>query len=320
MAKVKAVCMSDRKGQPKTPVESIELKTNLGVVGDAHADSNTHRQVSFLDEGSIDIMRAKGYDAGDGDFGENIVTSGLAIDEIGISTVLQMGEQVRVKISQIGKSCHSPCAIGQRTGECIMPTEGIFGVVLKDGIVRSGEAIQIETLVSRQTIQAAVITVSDRCSRGEASDESGPVLARILSESIKANIAKRCIVPDKKDLIANQLKQLSEPERYIDLIFTTGGTGFAPRDVTPEATALVIEREAPGIAEAIRQQSLAITPKAMLSRSVAGIRNRTLIVNLPGSVKAVQESLEVILPVLDHAVELLRGESTDCGRPLQEKP
>ena len=314
MPRIKAVCMSDRKGQPKTPVESIELKTNLGVAGDAHADSNTHRQVSFLDEGSIDIMRAKGYDAGDGDFGENIVTSDLAIDEIGIGTVLRVGERVRVKITQIGKSCHNPCAIGQRTGECIMPTEGIFAVVLKDGTVRAGEAIQIETLVSRQMIQAAVITVSDRCSRGEAQDESGPVLARILGASIKANIAERCIVPDKKDLIANQLKQLSEPERYIDLIFTTGGTGFAPRDVTPEATASVIERPASGIAEAIRQQSLAITPKAMLSRAVAGIRNRTLIVNLPGSVKAVQESLEVILPVLDHAVELLRGAPTDCGR------
>jgi molybdopterin adenylyltransferase len=98
------------------------------------------------------------------------------------------------------------------------------------------------------------------------------------------------------------------------LIFTTGGTGFAPRDVTPEATTSVIERSAPGIAEAIRQKSLGITPKAMLSRSVAGIRNQTLIVNLPGSVKAVKESLEMILPVLDHAVELLRGNPTDCGR------
>jgi molybdopterin adenylyltransferase len=316
MAKVKAVCISDRKGQPKTPVESVELKTNLGVVGDAHANSDTHRQVSFLDEDSIEIMRAKGYDAVDGDFGENLVTSGLAIDEIGIGTVLQVGKQAKLKISQIGKSCHSPCAIGQRTGECIMPTEGIFGVVLKDGIVGAGDEIQIETLISRQTIQAAVITVSDRCSRGETQDASGPALARILIESLKAHIAAQEIIPDEKDLIANRLKQLSEPERYIDLIFTTGGTGFAPRDVTPEATALIIEREAPGFAEAIRQQSLSLTPKAMLSRAVAGIRNRTLIVNLPGSVKAIQESLEVILPVLDHAVELLRGEPTDCGRLL----
>ena len=314
MAKVKAVCVSEKKGQPKAPVETVELKTNLGVGGDAHANSDTHRQVSFLDKSSIEIMRKKGYEAADGDFGENFVTSGLSIDDIGIGTVLQVGEQARVQISQIGKSCHSPCAIGQRTGECIMPTEGIFGVVLAGGTVQADDVIEIERLISRQTIQAAVITVSDRCSRGETEDESGPALSRILVESLNANIAELCIVPDEKDLIVQKLKQFSEPERYIDLIFTTGGTGFAPRDVTPEATALVIERAAPGIAEAIRQKSLAITAKGMLSRAVAGIRNRTLIVNLPGSVKAVRESLTVILPVLDHAVDLLRGKSTDCGR------
>jgi molybdopterin adenylyltransferase len=314
MAKVKAVCVSEKKGQPKAPVESVELKANLGVAGDAHANSDTHRQVSFLDERSIEIMREKGYDAVDGDFGENIVTLGLAIDEIGIGTVLQLGGQAKIKISQIGKSCHSPCAIGQRTGECIMPTEGIFGVVLESGIVQAGDVIEMATLVNRQTIQAAVLTVSDRCSRGETQDESGPVLSRILADSLSAHIAAQCVVPDEKDLLAAKLKELCEIERRIDLIFTTGGTGFAPRDVTPEATTSVIERSAPGIAEAIRQKSLGITPKAMLSRSVAGIRNQTLIVNLPGSVKAVKESLEMILPVLDHAVELLRGNPTDCGR------
>lgn len=314
MARVKAVCVSEQKGQPKTPVESVELKADLGVVGDAHADRTTHRQVSFLDERSIDLMRAKGYEAGYGDFGENIVTSDLPIDEMGIGTILCIGGRARVELSQIGKSCHSPCAIGRRTGECIMPKEGVFGSVLTDGLVRPGDEIQIEAPVTRQTIQAAVITVSDRCSAGDTFDESGPALCRILVDSLQAHIAEYCIVPDDKDVIIRRLQQLSERERHIDLIFTTGGTGFSPRDVTPEATASVLDRSAPGIAEAIRQKSMSITAKAMLSRAVAGIRNRTLIVNVPGSVKAVQESLAVILPVLGHAVELLRGESTDCGR------
>ena len=291
---------------------------DIGITGDAHAGADTHRQVSLMDVKSIDIMRQKGYDAVDGDFGENIVTVDLPIAEIGIGTVLQLGDAARLKITQIGKACHSPCAIGRRIGECIMPKEGIFAVVTKAGTVKPGDEIDIINRVSRRAIQVAVITASDRCSKGQTVDTSGPLVGKILAESLGCNIAEQCIVPDEQDVIAERLKQFSERERLIDLIFTTGGTGFAPRDVTPEATLSVIDRQAPGIAEAIRQKSLAITAKAMLSRAVAGIRNRSLIVNLPGSQKAVRETLEIILPVLPHAVELLRGEQPDCGRNLAD--
>ena len=136
-------------------------------------------------------------------------------------------------------------------------------------------------------------------------DESGPILRDMVEERLGAEVVAYEIVPDEQPIIEQKLVEWSD-ERGIDLILTTGGTGFAPRDVTPEATQAVIEREAPGLAEAIRAATLRITPHAMLSRAVAGIRGQTLIVNLPGSPKAVRENLEVILPALPHGLEILK--------------
>lgn len=156
----------------------------------------------------------------------------------------------------------------------------------------------------------AVVCISDRCSKGLCEDKSGPLISELISSCGKTQ--EYIIVPDEKAEIEKALIYLCD-EVKADIIFTTGGTGFAPRDVTPEATKAVIEREAPGIAEAIRMKSLEITPKAMLSRAVAGIRKNTLIINLPGSPKAVRESIEVVLPVLPHAVETLSGNTLSCG-------
>ena len=156
-----------------------------------------------------------------------------------------------------------------------------------------------------------VLTVSDRCSKGENADASGPLISEILKE--KGELVSYRIVPDDQNDISSALMDMIEKSAP-DLIFTTGGTGFAPRDVTPEATKAVIEREVPGIPEAIRAESLKVTPRAMLSRAVAGIRGKTLIVNLPGSPKAVRESLAVVLPVLDHAIETLSGRTISCGK------
>lgn len=154
-------------------------------------------------------------------------------------------------------------------------------------------------------MRAGVLTVSDRGSRGEREDRSGPLIGEIIAERLQAEVLRYQVVPDEEDVIAATLVTWADDDD-LDLILTTGGTGFAPRDVTPEAMEKVIQRRAPGLVEAIRAESRSITPHAMLSRAAAGIRGSTLIVNLPGSPKAVQESLEVILPALPHGVEILR--------------
>lgn len=152
-------------------------------------------------------------------------------------------------------------------------------------------------------MQVGILTVSDRGSRGEYEDRSGPILAEIVQSHTPWLVSQRAIVPDEQAEIASKLTEWCEAG--LSLILTSGGTGFAPRDVTPEATKAVIERETPGIAEALRAESLKITRHAMLSRAVAGIRGRTLIINLPGSPKAVRENMDVLLPILPHALALL---------------
>ncbi|MDD6528199.1 MAG: molybdopterin adenylyltransferase [Oscillospiraceae bacterium] len=155
-----------------------------------------------------------------------------------------------------------------------------------------------------------VICVSDRCSQGICEDKSGKLIEEIVSAL--GETAAYTVVPDETDRISQAIIRMCDTDK-VDVVLTTGGTGFAPRDVTPEATLAVLDKQTPGISEAIRQKSLEITPMAMLSRAVSGIRESTLIINLPGSPKAVKESLEIILPVLPHAVETLSGKALSCG-------
>lgn len=157
-----------------------------------------------------------------------------------------------------------------------------------------------------------IITASDKGASGEREDLSGPVIAEMIS-TIGGVVKATAVVADEQHLLAAKMKEYAD-ERQLDLILTTGGTGFSPRDVTPEATRDVVERLAPGIPEAMRLESLKLTPKAMLSRAIAGIRGRTLIINLPGSPKAVRECLQVVLPALSHGIEIMRGDAMECAR------
>jgi molybdopterin adenylyltransferase len=163
------------------------------------------------------------------------------------------------------------------------------------------------------TFRVGILTVSDRCSRGEEQDRSGPLIADWVREHWSATVAEQAVVPDEQRLIVRALFAWSG-EGGVDLILTTGGTGFAPRDVTPEATRTVIEREAPGLPEAMRAAGLAKTPHAMLSRAVAGIRGQTLIVNLPGSPKGVLDGLGTLEDALPHGIEILKGVPESYGR------
>jgi molybdopterin adenylyltransferase len=159
-------------------------------------------------------------------------------------------------------------------------------------------------------IKVAILTLSDKGSRGERKDTSGPAIEKIMKK-IDAEVISYDILPDEKALIKKKLLSLCNK---VDIIFTTGGTGVSPRDVTPEATREVIKREIPGISEAMRLMGLKKTPFAVLSRAVAGVRGKTLIINLPGSPAAVRENLSVILAVLPHAIEKIHGSDAECAR------
>lgn len=161
-------------------------------------------------------------------------------------------------------------------------------------------------------MKVGILTVSDKGARGEREDRSGPAIREMI-EAAGGEIVRVKIVPDEREEIRAALLLWSD--EGLDLVLTTGGTGFSPRDGTPEATKSVIERETPGLPEAMRRAGAEKTPTAMLSRAAAGIRKATLIVNLPGSEKAVRESLAVLLPALPHAIEILSGKASECGNP-----
>jgi molybdenum cofactor synthesis domain-containing protein len=162
-------------------------------------------------------------------------------------------------------------------------------------------------------ISAGIITVSDKGSQGKREDLSGPAIAEMLA-GITIKIIKTLIIPDETDQIKKAIINFADVEK-LDLILTTGGTGVSPRDLTPDATIKVIDKEVPGMAEAMRHQSMLITPHAMISRAVAGIRGKSLIINLPGSPKGAKENLAVVLPALKHTIEKIKGDDSECASP-----
>jgi molybdopterin adenylyltransferase len=217
-------------------------------------------------------------------------------------------------VTQIGKVCHTRCAIFHQTGDCIMPRLGLFARVLAGGLVCNGDPVDILEVVPREVYQAVVLTISDRCSRGEATDTAGPAVAGRLADVLRAHIYTTRIIPDEQPQIEAALRHFADGHS-IDLVLAVGGTGFAPRDVTPEAVAAVVQRPTPGLDEAMRRASAGRTPHAVLSRAFSGIRGGTLIVSLPGSERAAVENLDAILPALGHGLAKLRGDPSDCGRP-----
>ncbi|MBO6138020.1 MAG: molybdenum cofactor biosynthesis protein [Lachnospiraceae bacterium] len=300
---LRAICISERKGEVKHRVPSAVLREGHGLEGDAHA-GNWHRQVSILSLSSIEGIRNKGIEADFGAFGENLVFEGAKLDGVDVGSRIELGG-CELKVTQLGKACHSHCAIYEQTGECIMPKEGIFAVVTAGGRIDEGIPFKIYPPEPDRPFSAAVITLSDRCYRGENEDKSGPLITEMLKDS-GYEVMDNMLLPDGREKLEAELINYAD-RRRADVIFTTGGTGFSERDVTPEATEAVCDRMAPGIGEGLRNYSFSITPKAMFSRQTAGIRKRTLIINLPGSPKACREELEYLLPVLPHALEILRG-------------
>jgi molybdenum cofactor synthesis domain-containing protein len=309
MAKILAICTSEHKGTVKRPVPEATLVAQHGIEGDAHAGA-WHRQVSLLNADKIEEFRKKGANVAYGTFGENIVAA-LDFRALPVGTLIRAGDAV-LEITQIGKACHTACEIRKRTGDCIMPREGVFARVLQGGRIAVGDEIEPIGREGKRPYTAAVITLSDKGARGEREDASGPLIAKRLAEAGYV-VEEQLLLPDGTDPLKGELMRLAD-QRQIDLIVTTGGTGFTPRDCTPEATKAVAEREVPGIAEYIRAYSMRITKRAMFSRGVSVIRNKSLIVNLPGSPKAVSECLDAVLDTLPHGLDMLRNSAGDCAR------
>lgn len=306
MGKITAICVSEKRGTQKNFVESAQFVTEHGILNDAHA-GDWHRQVSFIGQAEVDDFKKRGAKVEAGAFGENIIAEGFRFRELPLGTRLRSG-RVFFEVTQIGKECHSHCAIYKQIGDCIMPREGVFTRVLRGGEIKVGDELEITT--SNIPLDAAIITVSDRGFHGLRDEDTSGDKCEEMLKSAGYEIFSRTTLPDVKRSIVDKLTELADIG--VGLVLTTGGTGFSVRDVTPEATLEVCTRMAPGLAEAMRAESLKVTGRAMLSRAVAGICKRTLIVNLPGSPKAVAECLGVVLPQLQHGIEILRGETGNC--------
>lgn len=312
---LKNICISNKRGTQKSPVESARIVEEWGIEGDAHG-GNWHRQISLISEEKIIEFRNKGAEVYPGAFGENLIVSGINFSKLEVGTRIFIGKNqdytVELEMTQIGKECHNHCLIYQKMGDCIMPREGVFATVVKGGEIKPGMSVWIKKAVPDRPFTAAVITMSDKGFNGQREDKSGPRAVELLKDS-GYQVLEYILLPDEQPLLEQQLIHLAD-QRQVNVIFTTGGTGFSIRDITPEATIAVCERMANGISEAIRAYSMEITPRAMFSRAVSGIRKKTLIINLPGSTKAVTEALTFLLPELKHGLEVLRGKVEECGR------
>lgn len=308
--RVIAICISKNKGTAKTEVPAATLKPDYGIEGDAHA-GNWHRQVSLIALEKIEEFRKRGADVDFGAFGENIIVEGFDLSSLPVGTRFKIGDAL-LELTQIGKECHTHCAIYHQVGDCIMPREGVFTKVVEGGEIKAGDEIEMIEADTSRAFTAAWITLSDKGAAGEREDKSGPLIGEILGAA-GYDVVDGILIPDDPERLKAEFINLAD-RRQINVVFTTGGTGFSPRDMTPEATTEVCDRMTPGIAEAIRAYSMTKTPKAMLSRAAAGMRGKTLIINLPGSPKAVRECLEFILGPLEHGLEIMLERDSECAR------
>ena len=300
--KVLSINISQKKGTIKVPVDKISL-SNLGIEGDAHS-GKWHRQVSLL--GKESIIKAEqeiGRNLVYGEFAENITTEGFPLHQMKPLDRLVCGKLL-LEVTQIGKKCHgTSCAIYKETGNCVMPKEGIFCRVIQNGELRDGDILEYH----RRIIKVHIITLSDRASEGIYEDKSGPLLKK-LSETFfyeggRSAEIENSVIPDDEIQLKALLRSLIDKET--DIIFTTGGTGIGPRDITPDVVKSLLDKEIPGITEMIRVKYGMLFPNALISRSIAGVSGKTLIYVLPGNPKAVKEYSDEIFKTIEHSFRML---------------
>ena len=302
--KILSVNISEKKGTAKKPVDKIEL-TDIGVLGDAHS-GNWHRQLSLLANESIDkFTKEAGRKIKFGEFAENISTEGILLHQAKPLDRF-FNEHIELEVTQIGKKCHGDnCRIFREVGNCVMPKEGIFARVLKHGSLQAGDELSYHPRI----IRIRIITLSDRASRGEYPDKSGPQIKQLctkfFSEINRQIELEQVLIPDDSRHLKALVKKAVHEKT--DIIFTTGGTGIGSRDITPDTIKPMLDKEIPGIMELIRMKYGMEKPAALLSRGIAGTINQTLIYTLPGSVKAVTEYCNEILPTIEHSLYMIYG-------------
>ncbi len=301
---VLSVNISDKKGIIKKPVDLIQLDKQ-GIKGDAHAGT-WNRQVSLLGSESIEKFTSEsGRKINFGEFAENITTQGIKLYETHPLDRFISGNLI-LEVTQIGKKCHgTSCTIFKEVGNCVMPTEGIFCRVITPGKLQAGNKLEYVPKIYK----VLVLTISDRASAGIYNDASGPEAVRLTTDffnqkTLQFQISSK-IIPDDPVQIKDEI--LESVENHLDIIITTGGTGIGIKDFTSEVVKRLIDKEIPGIMDFIRLKYGAEKPQALLSRSIAGVKNKTLIYALPGSLNAVKEYLEEINKTLLHSIYMLHG-------------
>ncbi|MGD2108296.1 MAG: molybdopterin-binding protein [Phycisphaerae bacterium] len=299
-----SVNISEQKGTVKHPVPQITIDER-GIVGDAHAGM-PNRLVSLLSQESIEAFSAQlGRTLAPGEFAENVTTRNL--DDGNVSLLDRFSiKDVELEVTQIGKECHGVgCAIFREVGRCVMPKQGIFCRVTHGGTVKAGDAM----VHAPKRFRFSVITVSDRASRGQYEDLSGPRVRKLV-EAFLADKRWRAgcdttIIPDDQNAIRAELRKARDANT--DVVVLTGGTGVGPRDITPDVVTGECDKLIPGIMEHIRVKYGREKPAALLSRSVAGVIGKTLVYSLPGSVKAVEEYMSEILRSLEHLILMIHA-------------
>lgn len=297
-----SVNISTEKGTIKQAVPHI-LLCEQGISGDAHSGL-WHRQLSLLGKESFDrFEKIAGRKLAFGEFAENITTEGLELVTMKPFDRL-IGDTVELEITQIGKECHgSSCAIYREVGNCVMPKEGIFARVIRGGELKAGDKLAYLP----RTFHIEVITLSDRAFRGEYEDRSGPAIVNICKEWAE----KSGLLADVKlHLLSDNAEELEKrllSKSTADIIITTGGTGIGPRDITIDVVKKLLSTEIPGIMEHIRVKYGALKPNALISRSVAGVMGNSLVFTLPGSLKAINEYMNEITPLLYHLLLMKHG-------------
>ncbi len=300
--KVLSVNISVKKGTIKKAVENINL-TETGVENDAHSGP-WNRMVSLLGAESIEKFGAESdrefiY----GEFAENISTRGIKLYETKPLDKF-VNETVELEVTQIGKKCHgSNCQIFQEVGNCVMPKEGIFARVIKQGTMRAGDELTYKPRV----IKTKVITLSDRAFKGIYKDKSGKQIEQVVNgfwdKNGRLSSIDYALIPDNEDDLRVEVKKAVD--EGFDFVFTSGGTGIGPRDITPDVVKPMFDKEIPGIMDLIRMKYGTEKPTALISRSVAGLIGQTLVYCLPGSTKAVDEYMGEIMKTVEHSLYMI---------------